>query len=67
MSGAALGLAYMKYGPSYIWPNLLQTVRDIKKRGSDGGGGDDTSGILMEMPKRLRWTGFGKKLPVSEE
>lgn len=67
LSGAALGLTYLKFGPSYIWPNVLKTVRTIKKKGDGGGGGDDHSGALMEMPKRIEWRLFGKKAAVPEE
>lgn len=58
----------MKYGPTYVWPNMLQTVRDIKSRGKgNGDGGEKPSDTLMEIPKRMKWRLFGKKVAVPEE
>lgn len=57
----------MQFGPTYIWPMMLKTVRKIKKNSKGNGNGDDTSGVLMEMPKRLRWKLFGKKAVVPED
>lgn len=66
MGGASLGIAYMKVGPTYIWPTMLKTVRSLKKKGK-GDGGDDNSGVLMEIPGRIRSRFFGKKVAVPEE
>lgn len=47
---------------------MLQTVRDLKRKGKgNGDGGDKSSGALMEMPKRIKLRLFGKKAPVPEE
>ncbi|KAL9559419.1 hypothetical protein MBANPS3_000434 [Mucor bainieri] len=69
LGGAALGVAYMQFGPNHMWPYMIHTVRDLKKSvgngkgGSNNGGGgsDKTSGALMEMPERIRAKIFGKK------
>ncbi|GAA5812752.1 hypothetical protein MFLAVUS_006210 [Mucor flavus] len=66
LGGASLGIAYMKVGPTYIWPTMLKTVRNLKKKGK-GDGGDDNSGVLMEIPGRIRSRFFGKKVAVPEE
>lgn len=52
-----------------MWPFMLQTIQNLKKSstGNGNGGGDKTSGVLMEMPKRLRLKLFGKKAVVPEE
>jgi hypothetical protein len=59
----------MQFGPNHMWPFLLQTIRDLKKsgRGNGNGGGDRTSGVLMEMPNKLRIKLLGKKAVVPEE
>lgn len=58
----------MQFGPTYVWSNMIQTVRSLKsKKGNGSGGGDDKSGALMEMPKRIKWRLFGKKVAVPEE
>lgn len=67
LGGAALGIAYMQFGPNHMWPYMVSTVRDLKrsvgngKGGNNNGGGDKTSGALMEMPERIRAKLFGKK------
>lgn len=74
MGGAVLGASYMQFGPNYMWPSMLQEVRNIKKHfngkkgnGGGNGGGDDTSGSLMEIPRKIRIKLFGKKAAVPEE
>jgi hypothetical protein len=63
----------MQFGPNYIWSNMLQGVRDTKKYingkkgGRNGGGGDDTSGVLMEIPRKIRLKLLGKKAVVPED
>ncbi|OAC98299.1 hypothetical protein MUCCIDRAFT_167930 [Mucor lusitanicus CBS 277.49] len=70
LGGAALGIAYMQFGPNHMWPYMINTVRNLKKSVGNGkgggssnnnGGGDKTSGALMEMPERIRAKIFGKK------
>lgn len=67
MGGASLGLVYMKFGPTYVWPIMLKTVRQLKNNGKGNGNGDDTSGVLMEIPNRIKWRLFGKKAAIPEE
>jgi hypothetical protein len=59
----------MQFGPNYVWPFMLQTVRDLKKsgKGNGNGGGDKTSGALMVMPNKLRLKLLDKKAVVPEE
>ncbi|CEP12348.1 hypothetical protein [Parasitella parasitica] len=73
IGGAALGVAYMQFGPNYVWPYMLKTVRDMKNSvgkgggNSSNGGGDKTSGALMEMPEKIRARLLGKKAVVPEK
>lgn len=60
----------MHFGPNYLWPGILQEVRNVKahfRGGKENGGGDDTSGVLMEIPKKIRLKLLGKKAAVPEE
>ncbi|KAI8385796.1 hypothetical protein BD560DRAFT_384385 [Blakeslea trispora] len=64
VGGAGLGYLYMKYGPNYIWPYMIRTVRDIKGKSKGGDGSSDT---LMEIPKKIQAKLLGKKTTVPEE
>lgn len=61
----------MQFGPNNMWPYMINTVRDLKKSVGNGkggnGGGDKTSGALMEMPERIRAKLLGKKTVVVPE
>lgn len=52
---------------------MIKTVRDLKKSVGKGegsnnnGGGDKTSGALMEMPEKIRARLLGKKAAVPEK
>ncbi|KAK4513336.1 uncharacterized protein ATC70_005330 [Mucor velutinosus] len=67
LGGASLGIAYMQFGPNHMWPYMTNTIRELKKSvgngkgGNNNGGGDKTSGALMEMPERIRAKLLGKK------
>ncbi|KAG2213455.1 hypothetical protein INT47_009129 [Mucor saturninus] len=67
LGGATLGLAYMQFGPNYVWPWMLNAVRKIKRNGKGNGGEDDNSGVLMKIPERLRSKFLKKKVAVPEE
>lgn len=62
----------MQFGPNYMWPYMIKTVRNLKKsigkgEGGSNNGGDKTSGALMEMPEKIRARLLGKKAAVPEK